>query len=115
MDETTAYVLEFPDGVYGSGKTSVGETMNILQVSCEEGSYMLSPMQTYGGLKGERTDGIAINFPVENQQTLQMDNDALAIINNTDVLVPGVDGLRDIRIVNAIQESAKSGDRIEII
>lgn len=115
VDETTSYVLEFPDGVYGSGKTSVGEDFNILQVSCDDGSYMLSPMQTYGGLKGERTDGMIIDFPVDNQQALQMDNDALAIINNTDVLVPGIDGLRDIRIVNAIRESARLGERVELI
>ena len=115
VDETTEYVLEFPGGVFGSGKTSVGEDINILQVSCKEGSYMLSPMQTYLGLKGETTDGQIIDFPVENQQSLQMDNDAIAIKEGRDVLVPGLDGLRDIRIVNAIRKSASTGDRVELI
>ncbi len=114
VDETTEYVLEFERGVIGSGKTSVGEEINILQVSCEKGSYMLSPMQAYNGLKGERTDGIKIFTKVSNQQALQMDNDALAILNNQDVLVPGMDGLRDIRIVNAIQKSAKIGKRVAV-
>ncbi len=114
VDETTEYVLEFPDGVVGSGKTSVGEEVNILQVSCKNGSYMLSPMQAYNGLKGERSDGVKIYTQIENQQALQMDNDALAIMNDQHVLVPGIDGLRDIRIVNAIQQSAISGGRISI-
>lgn len=114
VDETTEYVLEFEGGVFGSGKTSVGEQYNILQISCEKGSYMLSPMQAYNGLKGERTDGVKIYTEVANQQALQMDNDALAILNNQDVLVPGIDGLRDIRIVNAIQKSAKIGKRVEV-
>lgn len=115
VDETTEYVLEFKEGLYGSGKTSVGEEVNILQISCEDGSYMLSPMQAYNGLKGERTDGVKIYTEVVNQQALQMDNDAIAILNKQDVLVPGIDGLRDIRIVNAIQESAKTGQRVDIL
>ncbi len=115
VDETTEYILEFRKGIFGSGKTSVGEEINILQVSCEDGSYMLSPMQAYNGLKGERTDGVEIFTKVVNQQALQMDNDALAIMANQDVLVPGIDGLRDIRVVNAIQESARTGRRVEIL
>lgn len=114
VDETTEYVLEFPNEVIGSGRTSVGENVNILQVSCEEGSYMLSPMQAYNGLKGERSDGVKIFTPIENQQALQMDNDALAILNNEHVLVPGSDGLKDIKVLNAIQKSAQSGERVLI-
>ncbi len=115
VDETTEYVLEFPGGVFGSGKTSVGEDVNILQVSCKGGSYMLSPMQTYLGLKGETTDGQIIDYPVENQQTIQMDNDAIAIKEGRDVLVPGLDGLNDIRIVNAIRKSASTGEQVKIV
>ena len=111
VDETTTYTLEFENGTMAEGKTSVGINYNRLEVICESGSYHLSPMQSYNGLKGSRSDGVAIYTPIENQQALQMDNDALAIINNKNVLVPGIDGLRDIRIVNAIQRSAKSGRR----
>ena len=114
VDETTEYVLEFPGEVYASGKTSVGEDVNILQVSCKDGSYMLSPMQTYLGLKGETSAGQIINYPVTNQQATQMDNDAIAIKEDKNVLVPGIDGLRDIRIVNAIRKSASTGARVEI-
>lgn len=114
VDETTEYVLEFPNRVKASGKTSVGENVNMLQVSCKDGSYMLSPMQTYNGLRGKRSDGVEIYTPIENQQALQMDDDALAIKNKTNVLVPGIDGLKDIRIVNAIQESARTGKEVSI-
>lgn len=41
-----------------------------------------------------------------------MDDDALAILGNKDVLVPGEEGLRDIKIVEAIYSSAASGRRI---
>ena len=54
------------------------------------------------------------NKSIPNQQARQMDNDALSIINNTDMLVPGEEGLRDIRIVEAIYKSAKEGVRVAI-
>lgn len=114
VDETTEYVLEFPNQVKASGKTSVGENVNMLQVSCKDGSYMLSPMQAYNGLRGERSDGVEIYTQIENQQAIQMDNDAIALKNKTNVLVPGIDGLKDIRIVNAIQESARTGKEVSI-
>ena len=47
----------------------------------------------------------------KNQQAVQMDDDALAIINDKPVLVPGEEGLRDIAIVEKINESAALGGK----
>jgi len=44
-----------------------------------------------------------------------MDDDALAIINNTALIVPGEEGLRDIRVVEAIHQSATEGRRVVIL
>ena len=41
-----------------------------------------------------------------------MDNDALAIIEDSPVLVPGLNGMKDIAIVEAINKSAETGNRI---
>ena len=49
-----------------------------------------------------------------NQQARQMDDDALAILNNTEVLVPGEEGLRDIRIVKAILASAAKQQYVKL-
>ena len=38
-----------------------------------------------------------------------MDDDALAILNKLQPMVPGEEGLKDIRIVEAIIKSAASG------
>ena len=114
VDETTEYQLEFPGKVIGFGKTSVGDSFNRLEVTCTDGHYFLAPMQTYNGLRGGRSDGVEIAFQVTNQQAIQMDDDALAIKNNQPMLVPGIDGLKDIRILEAIQQSAISGDYVSI-
>ena len=114
VDETTEFQLRFPNGLIGYGKTSVGESTNILRVDCEWGWYELSPMQQYNGVGGRTSDG-KVFAPIEGkQQTLQMDNDALAILEDRPVLVPGMEGLRDIAIVNAIREAARTGQSVRI-
>lgn len=114
VDETSEYVLEFESGIIAKGKTSVGENFNHLKVQCENGDYELSPMQAYGGVQGKTSDGTLLNKPISNQQARQMDNDALAILNNKPVLVPGIEGLKDIRILEAIKEAATKGISVRI-
>lgn len=114
VDETMQFDLEFPGGVTASCETSFGKGMNSLRVECSKGWYKLEPFQAYSGINGETSDGTKLNASVPNQQAKQMDDDALAIINKKDVLVPGEEGLKDIRVVEAIYRSAKQGKRVEI-
>lgn len=115
VDETSEFELEFPSGVVGYGWTSVGESGNALTVTCERGSYFLSPMQAYDGVQGETSDGIKLDQSVEHQQAQQMDDDALAILEGRPLLVPGEEGLRDIRLVRAIIESASTGKPVALV
>jgi glucose-fructose oxidoreductase len=43
-----------------------------------------------------------------------MDDDALAIMQKKPMLVPGEEGLRDIRVVQAIYKAAATGQRVKI-
>jgi glucose-fructose oxidoreductase len=43
-----------------------------------------------------------------------MDDDALSIMQGKPMLVPGEEGLRDIRIVEAIYKSAASGNPVKL-
>jgi glucose-fructose oxidoreductase len=114
VDETTEFELEFPGGIIGRGKTSVGRDMNALRVNCEHGSYHLEPMQTYDNVVGSTSDGIKLDKTVEHQQAKQMDDDALAIIQKNAPLVPGEEGQRDIRIVQAIIECAQTAKPVDL-
>lgn len=114
VDETMVFELEFPDGVVGHCKTSFGMAMNSLRVNCEKGWYQLEPFQTYSGIRGLTSDGQALNAALDSQQAKQMDDDALAILQGRPVLVPGEEGLRDIRIVEAVFRSASTGQRVVI-
>lgn len=114
VDETTEYVLEFENGLKGYGKTSVGDSGNILKVTCENGHYELSPMQSYSGVQGSRSDGVLLNKPIANQQAKQMDDDALALLEGRTMMIAGEEGLKDIRIIQAIIQSADTGKVVEI-
>jgi glucose-fructose oxidoreductase len=115
LDETTEATLEFPGGVLADIKTSFGENINYLNISCEKGDIKIAPYQGYAGVKGTSPLG-DINHPyqVPWQQAKQMDDDALSIMQNKKMQVPGEEGLRDIRIVEAIYKSAARGQRVTI-
>ncbi|MEO1261537.1 MAG: Gfo/Idh/MocA family oxidoreductase [Bacteroidota bacterium] len=114
VDETTRFQLEFPSGAVAECETSFGKGMNRLHVTAEKGWYRLQPFQSYSGVRGETSDGILLNKRIANQQAKQMDDDALSILNDTDMLVPGEEGLNDIKVVEAVYESAAKGERVLI-
>jgi glucose-fructose oxidoreductase len=114
VDETMHFMLEFADGLIAECSTSFGKSMNRLRAECEKGWYQLQPFQSYTGVKGSTSDGRNLNKSIQNQQARQMDNDALAILHHTSVLVPGEEGLRDVRIVEAIYKSAADKKRVLI-
>ncbi len=112
-DETTIFQLEFPSGALANCATSLGMSMNYLYVTAEKGWYKLDPFQSYSGIQGESSKG-KLSLKIPNQQAKQMDDDALAIMNNTVLIVPGEEGWRDIKVVEAIHLSATEGRRVVI-
>jgi glucose-fructose oxidoreductase len=112
IDETTHFELEFASGTRAVCATSYAQSMNQLRAECSKGWYELKPFQSYSGVQGRTSDGIILPPAPENQQARQMDNDALAIINKSPVLVPGEEGMKDIIIVEAVYKAAKEAKRI---
>jgi glucose-fructose oxidoreductase len=114
VDETMAFDLEFPGGVTAKCETSFGKSMNNLKITCTDGWYDLVPFQSYNGINGSTSKGIKLNASIPNQQARQMDDDALAIMNNTSLLAPGEEGLKDIRVVEAVYRSVAEKKRVLI-
>jgi len=112
VDETTVFELEFESGIKVNGLGSVGKNINGLRVDCKNGWYSTTPMQSYNGVQYEDSTGYKMDAIPGMQQTLQMDNDALAILNNTAVIAPGEEGKKDIHIIEAIFKSAATEERI---
>ncbi len=115
LDETTEATLQFAGEVTADIKTSFGENINYLNIICQKGEINMSPYQSYAGVKGRSPLGtINHTYQVPWQQAKQMDDDALAIMGGKPMLVPGEEGLRDIRLVEAIYKSAASGKRVSL-
>jgi glucose-fructose oxidoreductase len=114
VEETMSFDLDFPGGVSAQCETSFGKSINDLRVTCAKGWYRLSPFQAYGGISGTTSTGIELNASIPNQQAQQMDDDALSIINSKPVLVPGEEGLKDIRVVEAVYRSVAEKRRVSI-
>lgn len=114
VEETIHFELEFPGGVTGVGDASFGKSMNKLHVDCEKGWYELAPFQGYSGIKGTTSDGLILNAKIPNQQAKQMDDDAAAIMDNTPLLAPGEEGLKDVTVVEAIYRSVAAGQKVKV-
>ena len=115
LDETAIATLEFPGGIMGDIKASFGENINFNTITCEKGEIKMAPYSAYAGVKGSSPLG-EINFPyqVPFQQAKQMDDDCLSIMNNKPMQVPGEEGLRDIKVVEAVHKSAATGQRVNL-
>jgi glucose-fructose oxidoreductase len=114
VDEITEFELELPSGARGHGKASRADSENVLEIKAARGSYRLEPMQSYTGVSGETSDGVKLSMEIDNQQAKQMDDDAQAILTGSAPKTPGEEGLRDIRLVNAIINAAHSGKSVNI-
>lgn len=113
VDETMMFQLEFPSGAVANLHTSHGASMNYLHVSAARGWFKLEPFSSYRGIQGATSDG-PLRYPVINQQAAQMDGTALSILNNEPMRVPGEEGLYDMRVVDAVYQSAATGRKIDL-
>jgi predicted dehydrogenase len=114
VDETVYYKLEFPSGIIANGKCSYNAYWNHLKVKAEKGWFELTEAYRYGGMKGSTSNG-PMNFdPDVHQQSLQMDDFAQCIIQNKPTRIPGEEGLKDMKVVEAIYRSIASGNREKI-
>ena len=115
LDETVVATLEFPGGVFANIKTSFGENTNFMNIACEKGDIKIAPYSGYNGIKASSPLGeIYTPYDVPGQQARQLDDDAMSIMQKKPMLVPGEEGLRDIRLVEAIYKSAAEGKRVDL-
>lgn len=111
IEEGMDFQLYFADGTVANCKTSFNDKYNKLRADAAKGWFELSPAYAYDGLEGKTSQG---NMEIENvpQQARQMDAFADCILNNKPTTVPGEMGKRDVQLIQAIFEAAKSGKKV---
>ena len=115
VDETIYYTLEFPSGAIAHGKSSYNANWNDLKVKAEKGWFQLTEAYRYGGMAGATSNGPMTFDPNVNQQALQMDNFAECVLQNKISRIPGEEGLKDMKVVEAIYRSIANGGQKEKI
>jgi predicted dehydrogenase len=113
VEETMYWTMEFPSGAKADCMMSYNQRANQLRVEAERGWYELSPAYSYRGIRGQTSRG-PMNLPQVNQQARQMDAFARNILEGTATIVPGEMGRRDVKIMVAIYEAARTGRRVTL-
>lgn len=115
-EESISWQMEFPSGAVANCNTSCGYNIDRFYASADEGSFELSPALSYGPFVG-KTSEKELKFPVINQQKTQLDEICKVLLENKKLPnhITGEEGLKDIKIINAIYKSANTGKKISIV
>jgi predicted dehydrogenase len=114
VDETMTFSLSFPGGVIANCISSYAVFLNRFAVAAEGGRFGVDPALNYHGIRGFRSDGKPLAFPEIDQFAAEMDDFATCIRTARPTRVPGEEGLRDVRIMDAIYRSAETGREIKL-
>ena len=115
VEETISWQLKFPGGLLANGEATYGfNGPNRFNAYAERGSFGMEPAYSYHGLRGHRSDGHEIQLPDIDQFAAEMDDFAQCILNQRPTRVPGEEGLRDVKIMMAIYEAARTGKAVTL-
>lgn len=114
VDETIQFQMGFANGAVASCLSTYN--MNYLDkffLTGEKGFAELQPSTGYGPIKG-RTNKGELTHPHKTHQTVQMDEMAQIILEGKQATVPvdGEEGLKDLKIIDAIYMAAKTGKKV---
>jgi len=116
VDETIQFQFGFPGGAVASCLSTY--SMNNLDrffLNGEKGFAELQPSTGYGPIKG-RTNKGELTQPHFTHQTVQMDEMAGIILEGKKPIVPvdGEEGLKDLKIIDAIYLAVKTGKKVDL-
>lgn len=116
VDETIMFQFGFPSGAVASClSTYAASNLDRFFLDGDAGYAELLPSTGYGPIKGKTSKG-ELDQPHKTHQTVQMDEFAAIILEGKQPPIPvdGEEGLRDMKIIDAIFEAAKSGKKIKL-
>lgn len=116
VDETILFQLGFPGGAVASCLSTY--TMNNLDrffLNGEKGFAELQPSTGYGPIKGRTSKG-ELTQPHITHQTVQMDEMSGIILEGRQPVVPvdGEEGVKDLKIIDAIFLAVKTGRKVDL-
>ncbi len=116
------FTLRFPSGLVASCNSGyAAHRSSFARMEGAESWIQLSPSFGYNGLKlqynklldGHVTD-LQPAIPEQDQFALEMDHMASCVLTNRQPHTPGEEGMQDIRIIEAIYESARTNRPVKL-
>jgi predicted dehydrogenase len=117
VEENINFQLRFPSGLLANCASSYGVNFNRHRVVKPRGSAELDPASSYTGLRMRVFRGGTIEervLPQRDHFALAMDHFADCILKNTEPLTPGEEGLKDLKVMMAIYEAARTGRTVTL-
>jgi predicted dehydrogenase len=120
VEDIAMFSLRFPSGTVANCASGYSfHQSNHIRVQNEAAWFHMSPAFAYDGLQmqigrkmGQANSTNAIAMAPVDQFAREMDAFAWSIRNNVTPLTPGEEGIQDLRIIDAIYQSAASGQTV---
>lgn len=114
VEETIRWTMAFPNGAKCDAITSFNHSSDQFRIEGAKGWMEFKQHAfTYRGIVAETSRG-PLSFPAINQQAAHMDDFADCILSGRDTPVGGELGRRDIQIITAIYEAARTGKPVKV-
>jgi predicted dehydrogenase len=119
VEDMIEFQLEFPSGVIASCMSMYSANQNHILLMGDKGRIELEPGTGYNGNRlwvgnGRGNEVTPPPGPGATQWAGQLDHMAQSVIQNREPIVSGEEGLRDMRIIEAIYKSAREQKRIAL-
>ena len=120
VEDMVEFQLEFPSGVIGSCMSMYSANQNHILLMGEKGRIELEPGTRYDGNrlwvgKEWAKEVTPPPGPGATQWAGQLDHLSQCVLQDREPIVPGEEGLRDIRIIEAVYRSAREQKRIALV
>ena len=114
VEEGLDWTMEFASGAKAELVTSYSQNFGRFRAEAEKGWVAFEPAFGYRGLRASTSNG-PMTFPAPpSQQALQIDDFARCVRDDRVTIVPGEMGRRDMRIIEAIYEAARTEKRTPV-
>jgi len=117
VEETIAFQLRFPSGVLANCTSSYGAPLNRFRVVGTKGWAELEPALIYSNLNMRAGTSNTVEErqqPVADHFAAEMDHLSSCVMQGTAPKTPGEEGLKDLRIMAAIYQSAKEKQLVRL-
>lgn len=117
VEETITFTMRFPSGVLANCVSSYGTPLNRFRVHCERGSFEMEPAydRRQLGMRVFRSGVIEQRkYRDPDHFAAMMDDLANCAATGTQPITSGEDGRNDMKVIEAVYESAKTGKPVKI-